>query len=94
MKKVFNLKTYIKEAFYEDVRGYWTGQSRAWMNCYKLKSDEGTAPQEAWNSCLGEYQKSMDKADWVLNYTATDDDAPKPYNDAKTPAAQKILNNS
>ena len=91
MKKVFNLKQYIKKAFYEDVRGYWNGQSRAWMNCYKLKSDKGIAPQEAWNSCLGEYHKARSKSDWVLSYTSDNDKAPKPYNDAKTPAAQKII---
>ena len=92
MKKVFNLKHYIKKAFYEDVRGYWNSQTRAWMNCYKCKSDQGVAPQKAWDSCLGEYQTAMSKADWALSYTSDNDKIQKPYNDAKTPAAQKILN--
>jgi len=91
MKKVFNLKQHIKTAFYEDDRGYWNKQTRSWQNCYKCKSDEGIAPQEAWNQCLGEYQQSNNKAEWVLSYTGSKDDEPKPYLDSKTPAAQKIV---
>jgi len=90
MKKVFNLKQYIKTAFYEDNRGYWNKQTRSWMNCDKCKSDDGKAPQEAWQECLGEYQKANDKAEWVLSYTGTTDGSPKKRLDAKTPAAQKI----
>jgi hypothetical protein len=91
MKNVFNLKQYIKTAFYEDDRGYWNKQTRSWMNCYKCKSDEGIAPQKAWEQCLGEYQTSNDKAEWTLSYASDKEDAPKPYLDAKTPAAKKII---
>lgn len=90
MKKVFNLRQYIKTAFYEDSRGYWSRQTRSWQNCYKCKSDKGIAPQKAWNECLSEYQGAIDKSEWALSYTADKEDGPKPYFDAKTPAAQKI----
>jgi len=90
MKKVFNLSKYVKQAFYEDDRGYWTMQGRCWNNCYKKKSDEGKNPQEAWNACLEEYQGSENKGKWSLSYTSIDDKGPKPYFDAKTPAAQKL----
>jgi len=91
MNKAFNLQKYIKTAFYEDGRGYWNAQTRSWMNCYKCKSDEGKQPQEAWNICLNEYQAAIDKSDWVLSYTGAKDGGAKPYLDAKTPAAQKII---
>ena len=81
----------MKTAFYEGNRGYWNAQSRSYMNCYKCKSDEGMQPQAAWNECLEEYQGALDKADWVLSYTGAKDDGPRPYFDAKTPAAQKIV---
>jgi hypothetical protein len=90
MKKVFNLKQYIKTAFYEDGRGYWNTQTRSWMNCYKCKSNKGITPQNAWNQCLSEYQKANDKSDWSLNYSSIVTEGPQPYLDAKTPAAQKI----
>ena len=91
MKTVFNLNKYIKQAFYEDGRGSLVTQSRAWKNCYKKKVDEGMAPQEAWDSCLKEYQVSSDKSKWSLNYSAADDKGPKPYFSAKTPATEKLL---
>ena len=55
MKKTFNLKSYMKHAFYEDVRGYAMKQERAWMDKYKEKVDNGLQPQAAWESCLEEY---------------------------------------
>ena len=88
--KSFNLKKYIKKAFYDDDRGYWNPQTRAWMNCYKCKSDEGKGPQEAWNNCLEEYNDSSKKGNWALDYTSDKDDVDHPYFDAKTPDAQKI----
>ena len=90
MKKVFNLKKHTKKAFYDGDRGYWNKQTRSWMNCYKCKSNEGIAPQKAWDDCLAEYQDSTNKAAWALNYTSVVADGPQPYFDAKTPAAQKI----
>ena len=91
----FNLKKYMKTAFYEDVRGYWNGQSRAWMNCYKLKCDNGMGPQKAWDGCLKDYQEAIDKSTWVLSYTSDKiKENDRPYlgdKASKTPAAQKIV---
>ena len=91
MNKVFNLKTFMKKAFYEDSRGYITQQSRAWGNCYKAKCNRGMQPQEAWESCKNEYQTSTQKADWALSYVSIDEAGPRPRQDAKTPSAKKIL---
>lgn len=91
MDKIFNLKKCIKKAFYEDGRGYMLTQSRAWMNCYKSKSDQKKGPQDAWNTCMEEYQKTADKGKWLLNYGADKEEGDKPRLDAKTPAAQKII---
>lgn len=90
-KTTFNLKKYVKLAFYDDARGYWNNQTRAWNNCYKLKSDKGMQPQAAWDNCLRDYQSSADRSKWVLSYTSDQDDSPKPYFSAKTPAAEKII---
>lgn len=88
---MFNLKAHLlKTAFYEDVRGYWNTQRRAWMNCYKCKSDDGKGPQDAWNTCLDEYQKSTVNSDWALEYGGNKDGGKKPYLDSKTPFAQKL----
>ena len=87
-KSVFNLKTYFKKAFYEGAQGYWQRQSRAWANCYKLKSDKGMPPQKAWNSCMEEYNNLAGKGKWALNYCSDNDKAKKPYLDAKTPAVK------
>jgi len=91
MKKSFNLKKYIKKAFYDDGRGYMNAQTRSWQNCYKAKSDKGSQPQEAWNDCMKEFQEASDKSKWLINYGADKDEGAKPYNNAKTPAAQKII---
>lgn len=86
----FNLKQYIKKAFYDDSRGHMQTQSRAWMNCYKQQCDKKKGPQEAWNACMEEYQTSEDKGKWLTTYGADKEEGAKPYLDAKTPAAQKI----
>ena len=91
MKKSFNLKQYIKTAFYDDARGYMQGQTRAWSNCYKQQCDKKKGPQEAWNTCMEEFQKTADKGKWLLDYAGADDNAAKPELSAKTPAAQKII---
>ena len=90
MKQSFNLKKYIKKAFYDDARGYMQGQTRAWMNCYKQQCDKKKGPQDAWNTCMEEFQKTAEKDRWLLNYGADKDEGTKPYVDAKTPAAKKI----
>jgi len=71
MKKVFNLKQYVKKAFYDDSRGYWNSQTRAWQNCYKQKCNGKVGPQDAWNSCLEEYQKTENKGKWLLDYSGS-----------------------
>jgi len=94
MNKIFNLKKYFKKAFYESGTGYSTRLSRAWSNCYKQKCDEGKSPNDAWNGCLEEYQTSntlKNKGQWALDYISVDSDGKNPYQDAKTPAAQKII---
>jgi len=91
MKTSFNLKKFIKQAFYDDSRGHMQSQTRAWANCYKCQSDKNKSPQEAWNICMEEYQKSEDKGKWVLGYAGSKDEGKKPSFSAKTPAAQKII---
>lgn len=91
MKKSFNLKKYIKKAFYDDVRGHMQAQTRAWQNCYKQQCDKKKQPQEAWNTCLEEYQKAENKGKWVLSYAGAKDEGIKQPASAKTPAAQKII---
>ena len=90
MKKSFNLKKYIKTAFYDDARGYMQSQTRAWMNCYKQQCDNKKQPQEAWNTCLEEYQKTANKGKWLMDYGA-DKNTQSKLPSAKTPAAQKII---
>ena len=91
MIKSFNLKKCIKQAFYEGDSGYMVAQSRAWMNCYKQKSDAKKGPQESWNACMEEYQKAANKAKWLLSYGGANDEVAKPSLSAKTPAAQEII---
>ena len=91
MKHSFNLKKYYKKAFYEDERGYWTKERRAWANCYKEKCDEGKGPQDAWSSCMEEYQDANSKADWALSYVSINEKVPASRPDLKTPAAEKII---
>ena len=88
-KNTFNLQGFLKKAFYEDVRGYWVAQGRAQQNCYKCKSDEGVGPQEAWQSCLEEYNTASDKNTWVLDYSSDIEDKESPRLDAKTPSVTK-----
>jgi len=95
MTNTFNLKKFIKAeltktAFYEGAQGYMNSQTRAWQNCYKSKCNQGKDPQESWNGCMEEYQKSAQKAEWLLNYSGVKD-GKRPEFSAKTPAAQKII---
>lgn len=89
MKKTFNLKKHIRTAFYDDDRGYWNRQTRAWQNCWKAKCDKGVDPQEAWNGCLEEYQKSENKKSWAIDMASAQGAVKNPP-DLKTPAAKKI----
>ena len=89
MNKSFNLKTFVKTAFYDDARGHMQGQTRCMQNCYKQKYDEKKTPQEAWQKCLDEYNTAKDKGKWILDYGADKDTGNKLRPDGKTPAASK-----
>ena len=91
MKKAFNLQKFLKTAFYDDGRGYWNTLSRAWANCYKIKSNEGKGAQDAWMTCKDEYQKTASKGKWALDYGSIPDEGKRPDFSAKTPDAEKIL---
>jgi len=88
MKKIFNLKSFRKNAFYEGGRGYAQGETRAKQICYKCKYDDGKSAQEAWNECNSEYNEASDKGDWVTKYSNFPSNEMR--SDAKTPAAQKM----
>jgi hypothetical protein len=89
MNKSFNLSKFMKTAFYDDGRGNLNMQTRAWNNCRKHKCDDGADPQDAWDSCLREYQSANSKSDWILSYTSAQGCvAERP--DLKTPAAKEI----
>ena len=90
MKKSFNLKTFVKKAFYDDNRGAMQGQTRCMQNCYKQKYDEKISPQEAWQKCLDEYNTASNKGKWILDYASDKDTGNKERPDGKTPAAAKI----
>lgn len=68
MKKAFNLKTFRKQAFYEGSKGQIHTQSRCMMNCYKIKMEKGSSAQEAWQSCVDEYNNAKEN-DWALKYS-------------------------
>lgn len=68
--KTFNLSKLQKQAFYDDARGLMQKQTRAFMNCQKAKMDAGKlSAQEAYMSCLDEYQKSKG-SDWGTKYAS------------------------
>ncbi|MFA7219362.1 MAG: hypothetical protein WC119_02540 [Synergistaceae bacterium] len=70
MRKVmFNLKQFRRKAYYEDAKALISGQTRDWMNCYKIKVGEGIAPQKAIESCMKEYQTLAD-GDWSFKYAS------------------------
>ena len=73
MEKTFNLKRWLeKQANYEGAQGYIRAQTRAWMNCTKLKLDAGMGAQEAWDSCCDEFQKGDKQLGWVSKYAGED----------------------
>ena len=67
---VFNLKSFRKQAYYEDAKGLMQTQSRSWMNCYKIKVSAGITPQKAINSCMEEYQ-TLSNGNWAFKYATT-----------------------
>jgi len=69
-KAVFNLKRFLKKAYYEDGKGLSQTMSRSWMNCYKSKVDGGMQPQAAIFGCMEEYQ-TLAGGNWSLKYAGT-----------------------
>ena len=69
MKNTFNLNAFQKTAFYQDGKGLVQKQTRSFMNCYKAKMDKGASANDAWNSCLEEYQNA-DSSGWNTKYAA------------------------
>ena len=67
-KVIFNLDKFTKKAFYEGGKGLIAPQTRAMMNCTKIKRDKGMSAQEAWNSCIEEYNNNK-KNDWSSKYS-------------------------
>lgn len=66
----FNLNKLQKKAFYDDGRGLVQKQTRALMNCWKSKMDNGKmGAQEAYMSCLDEYQNAKNN-DWGMKYAS------------------------
>jgi hypothetical protein len=91
MSKVFNLKKFRKQAFYQGARGGAQEATRAKQVCYKCKYDEGKSPQEAWDECDSEYNEAEDKGQWVLKYSNFIDEKKPNDIESKTPAVQEML---
>jgi hypothetical protein len=66
---VFNLRSFKRQAYYEDAKGLIQPQSRGWMNCYKLKVSAGISPHEAIETCMEEYQ-TLSNGDWAFKYAS------------------------
>jgi hypothetical protein len=69
MSKTFNLSKFMKTAYYDDGKGLMQTQSRSWANCSKQKMDSGMGAQEAWQSCLKEYQ-TLGGGEWKFKYSS------------------------
>jgi len=67
MKHSFNLNKFLKKAYYEDGKGLMQTQGRSWSNCSKQKMDSGMGAQEAWQTCLKEYQ-TLAGGEWKFKY--------------------------
>lgn len=71
MKKlIFNLKEsgFDKQAMNDGAKPGMM-KARQFANCQKLKLDQKMDPQEAWESCLKEYQEKKNKSDWAKQYS-------------------------
>ena len=88
MNKIFNLKSFRKNAFYKGARGYAQAETRAKQICYKCKYDDNKSAQEAWDECNKEYNEAADKGIWVIKYSNFPSNEERA--DAKTPAVQKM----
>ena len=69
MKTSFNLKNFRKHAYYDDGRGLTQEMTRACMNCQKEKREKGIGAQEAWFSCIDEYNNQKN-GEWSLKYAS------------------------
>ena len=69
MKTSFNLKSFRKHAYYDGGRGLTQEMTRACMNCQKEKREKGVGAQEAWFSCIDEYNNQKN-GEWSLKYAS------------------------
>ena len=69
-KRIFNLKKagLDKRAFNDGAKPGMM-KTRQFQNCQKAKMDDGMSAQDAWMSCLEEYQKSKVESDWAKKYS-------------------------
>ena len=73
----FNLSKMQKEAFHDDGRGLMQKQTRCMQNCWKAKMEgKKMGAQEAYMSCLEEYQTSKSN-DWGVKYAGTENNTQK-----------------
>jgi len=90
IKNAFNLKSFMKKAFYEGIQGYWSVNSRCWPNCQKAKMDgKDKSKHEAYMECLDEYNK-WDKAKWAQTYGECNSDSGEPKIDRATPGTKGL----
>jgi hypothetical protein len=69
-KRTFNFKkAVLNKKAYNDGAKPGMMKSRQFANCQKAKVEGGMSAQEAWQSCLEEYQVSKSKATWAKNYS-------------------------
>jgi hypothetical protein len=84
MNKTFNLKAFLKKAFYDDGRGYMLRGSRGWPNCVKTIMDsKNKSRQEAYMECIKQYNElGQDK--WLSTYVPSYAESIMPRNDKPT----------
>lgn len=57
-----------KKSMYDGGSPQVKEMTRMFSNCQKAKLDKGMGAQEAWQSCLEEYQKNKKNKDWTTKY--------------------------
>ena len=67
MKTSFNLAVFKKQAYYDDGRGLTQALTRSCMNCQKAKREKGEGAQDAWFSCMDEFNNQKN-GEWSLKY--------------------------
>lgn len=91
MNKIFNLKSFYKKAYYDDMRALHNVNERAYNNCAKHKMDEGgkskMSMHEAKMECIKEFNE-MGKVDFSLKYTKSCPEAIVPRKDKVTDGSE------